>query len=55
MSCPLLELCGRRVIMLEMEVPQVALVRQLVDKVSECFTFLLFLARASPLTPVVPV
>ena len=49
--------------MLQLKVPQVALVRQLVDNVAETFTFCLFcpktrhplLAHANPLTPLVPV
>ena len=35
---PLLELRGRHVVVLQVKVPQVALVRQLVDNVSESFT-----------------
>ena len=42
MSRPLLELCGRHVIGRQMKVPEVALVRQLVDNVAESFTFCLF-------------
>ena len=38
MSRPLLELRGRHVVVLQLKVPQVALVRQLVDNVLESFT-----------------
>ena len=63
MSGPLLELRGGHVVVFQVKVLQVTLVRQLVGNVSECFTFLPFcpksrfplLARASPLTPLVPV
>ena len=41
-SRPLLELRGRHVAVLQMKVPQVALVRQLYENVSESFTFCLF-------------
>ena len=37
-SCPLLELCGRHVVVFQVKIPQVALFRQLVDDVSEGFT-----------------
>ena len=40
-SRPLLELCGTHVVVLQMKVPQVALVRQLVNNVAESFTFCL--------------
>ena len=64
MSGPLLELCGRRVVVLQKKVPQIALCTQLADNVSEGFIHLLPfcpksscspLARASPLIPLVPV
>ena len=41
-SRPLLELRGRHVVVFQVKVPQVALVRQLVDYVAESFTFCLF-------------
>ena len=34
MNRPLLELCGRHVVVLQMEVPQIALFRQLVDDIT---------------------
>ena len=40
-SRPLLELRGRHVVVLQMNVPQVALVRQLADQVAGSFTFCL--------------
>ena len=45
-SRPLLELRGRHVVVLQVKVPQVALVRQLVDNVAESFTFCLFAHRS---------
>ena len=50
-SRPLLELCGRHVVMLQMKVPQIALFRQLVDNVTQGFTCSL----VSLLVPRVPV
>ena len=63
MSGLLLELRGGHMVVFQVKVLQVAPVRQLVDNVSECFTFcvvapnrgLPLLARGSPLTPLVPV
>ena len=60
---PLLELRARHVVVLQVKLPQVALVRQLVDNVAESFTILPFcpksthplIAHASHLTPLVPV
>ena len=40
--CPLLELSGRHVIVLQVKVPQIAPVKQLVDKVAESFTLHFF-------------
>ena len=40
-SRPLIELRGGHVVVLQLEVPQVVLVRQLVDHVAERFTFCL--------------
>ena len=61
-SRPLLELRGGHAVVLQMKVPQVALIRQLVDNVAESFTFCPFLpqieassAHPSALTPLVPV
>ena len=48
MSRPLLELRGRHVVVLQMKVSQVALVRQLVDNVTERFTFCLFAQNRGP-------
>ena len=41
MNRPLLELHARHVVVLQVKLPQVALVRQLVDNVAESFTFYL--------------
>ena len=63
MSRPLLELRGRHVVVLQVKVPQVALVRPLVDNVAESFPLqpfcpesrLVLIAHASFLTHLVPV
>ena len=39
MSGPLFELCGGHVVVVQVKVLLITLVRQLVDNVSECFTF----------------
>ena len=41
-SCPLLELRGGHVVVLQVKVPRISRVRQLVDNVAESFTFCLF-------------
>ena len=61
-SRPLLDLRGRRVVVLQKKVLQFALLRQLLDNVAESFTFCLFAQNrgilcsltAALLTPLVP-
>ena len=58
--CPLLALRGGHVVVLQMKIPQVTLVRHLIDNVAESFTFWLsyqhrLIAHASSLTLLVPV
>ena len=61
-SCSLLELCGRHVVVFQVSVPQISLIRQLIYDVAESFTVwifpksrLLLIAHASFLTHLVPV
>ena len=37
-SCPLLELSGRHVVVFKVKVPQISLIRQLIYDDAECFT-----------------